>query len=145
MRSFTEYVDGHTLDPSERDLRMMFQAQAMARGHESGGTYDMAAMWVKGSRRAVGTNKLTDPAILKSQIYDYRCGMHAELAMWYYNRERIFGGTVYVAGKLNSSGSEMTNTAPCIYCASIIDLAGVRFVVYCKDGEVVKSRPKELY
>lgn len=131
------------LEITNKDESMMSHAQTIANAHCSGGTYNMAAVWVKSKPKATGTNKLSHPATKENPSYPEMCGMHAELDLWRKNGH-IAGGTVYVAGTIEQSGNEMPNTKPCVYCAAVLYLAGVRFVVYRKDGEIAKTRPSEI-
>lgn len=129
---------------TNKDRALIAHAQAVANGHSSGGSYNMAAVWARSKPLVTGTNKLHLPARYESTIYPRECGLHAELDL--FRRSRLItGGTVYVAGALESSGSEMPNTKPCIYCATILDAAFVRWVVYRSDGEVAKARPEGIY
>lgn len=135
-------VDEH-LTVYKSDKRYYDVALGLARLHSSGGTYNMACVWNKGQWRETGYNRLDSPAHLKSDIYPEPCGIHAELNLWT-KYKRLRGGTVYVAGILDTSRSTMSNTQPCVYCAALLQSSGVRNAVYMLNGVLVKSRVEGL-
>lgn len=95
----------------------------------------MAAMWMKGSRMAVGFNRVLRKASTLSGLYRELCGVHCELDLC--RRADLWGGTVYVAGMLRS-GNPMRNTRPCDVCMEI--LWGVNHVVFFEAGKVRKEK-----
>ena len=98
----------------------------------------MLARWVKGSRSAIGKNRLNRPAATVTDVYPDICGIHAELNLFHNSSFR--GGTVYIAGAKQRSGTTMLNTHPCEYCMAIMIAAGVRSVVFYKEGIPSKIR-----
>lgn len=112
--------------------------------HSSGGTFNVMARWIKGSRQLTGFNALTRPALTVDDSYPQTCGIHAELDLYRRGREVLGGGVVYIGGSRQQSRSIMSNTQPCVYCAAILDSCNVRFVVYRFDERAVISRPGDL-
>lgn len=129
---------------SVKDARIFHRAQELAYDHRSGGQWNMVAIWRKGGRHFYGFNRLDRPAAPISDIYPEICGQHAELDLYRKHPENLGGGTVYVAGAHDSSGTLIESTRPCKYCAAILDASNVRFVVYRQDGYLIKARPKDL-
>lgn len=94
--------------------------------HNSGGSFHVLA----GTRQGVvGKNYITKPA--PSHFPD-TCGRHAEIHLL--KRTDLKRETVYVVGR-NASGNVMRTTRPCEYCMSELVEAGVRRLVYFKDGK----------
>lgn len=112
------------------DLRKYWTLVGTTRSHCSGGSYSMIAMWSKGSRVAVGKNRLDRLAHTLDNGYPEISGVHAELDLWRLNTDGLRGGTVYIAGTLSGTKSAMTNTRPCKYCVPILMQLGVRHVVF---------------
>lgn len=129
---------------SSKDISLLHLADQQASTHNSGGSYDMVALLAKSKPVAFGFNSLSNPAILKSSIYPEMCGMHAELDLWRQCPEDMKGGSVYVAGRATKSTNMMANTTPCVYCAAILTLAGVRHIICYSDNNVIKTAPQRL-
>lgn len=104
----------------------------------------MTAMWSKGKWIEVGNNELFRPANTIMADYPDICGVHAELDLCFSmtegNYDNMRGGTVYVLGKKASSGNLMSTTKPCIYCAAVLRLTRVRYLVYFDQGRMVKVK-----
>lgn len=128
---------------SQKDLVMLSRALRRAQRHDSGGSYSMAALAVRGKPHATGLNTLNEHAASKSEIYPEFCTTHAELNLWS-KHPHLRGYTVYVAGIYSVSGNTMLNTKPCVYCAALLKAAGVKYVVYYRNGRPVKSDPESL-
>ena len=128
--------------PSVREMEMLNDLAVVSKLHESGGSYNMVAMYVKNSHREYGYNRLDRLATTVSDIYPDVFGMHAELDL-YRKIGRKVGGTVIIAGT-RQTGSKMFNSRPCCYCATILDLAGIRWAIYYDDGKPIKARVSEL-
>jgi len=126
------------------DLRKYWTLVGTTRSHCSGGSYSMIAMWSKGSRVAVGKNRLDRLAHTLDNGYPEISGVHAELDLWRLNTDGLRGGTVYIAGTLSGTKSAMTNTRPCKYCVPILMQLGIRHVVFSLDSEVTKCRVTDL-
>lgn len=129
---------------SSRDANYLDRALALAHDHSSGGTYDMVALWVKGSRQLTGLNRLDRPAITISEHYPNICGMHAELELYRRFPTSLRGGTLYVAGKLSNTSSPMSSTMPCKYCTPLMHSCGVRNFVFFLNQTVIKCTPEQL-
>lgn len=127
---------------SAREAEMLHDLSIISRVHESGGSYNMVAMYMKNSHREYGYNRLNRMANTVSDIYPDIFGMHAELDLYRKIGKKV-GGTVFIAGT-RQSGSKMLNSRPCCYCATILDLAGIRWVIYYDDGIPTKTRVSEL-
>ncbi len=132
---------------TEKDKSYMRQAQQFANNHDSGSTYDMVAMYAKGSLRLLGGNQLNRPANTISELYPDWRGVHAELDLWLtihkMDRE-IRGGTVYVAGKKSQSKICLSTTKPCVYCAAILVSTKINFVVFYHDRTIKKMKVSDL-
>lgn len=128
--------------PSVREAEMLNDLMVTSRLHESGGSYNMISMYVKNSHREYGFNRLKRLASTVSDIYPEVFGMHAELDL-YRKMGRRSGGTVFIAGTRNN-GSKMVNSRPCCYCATILDLAGIRWAIYYENGVPTKAKISEL-
>lgn len=115
----------------------------MALEHNSGGSYNMFAIWVKGSQVKIGKNALKRAAKAESELYPEICGFHAELDL-YRQHPEMRGGTLYVAGRKNRSNAIMLNTKPCEYCSALLAGTRVNWVVYLKNGIFVKNRIDSL-
>jgi deoxycytidylate deaminase len=138
------YKDGDSFEvPSISEYGILENLCRSASDHNSGGSYDMLAMWVKGSKWIQGRNRLDRPAYTIDPSYPEVCGVHAELDLWH-KADSLNGGTVYIAGRRNNSGTIMTNTRPCIYCSAILIETGVRYAVFYVDGEPRKMRVSNL-
>src|SRR5260221_14043259 len=83
------------LAPSRKDFAQIARVQADAYEHTSYGTFNMLALWVKGSVFAYGYNYLKRPANKINNAYGTICGLHAELDL--YRKYNIKGGTVFIA------------------------------------------------
>lgn len=110
---------------------------AKALEHSSGGTYDMAAMIVRGKTQIIGYNRLDDPASRHSDGYKPLHGRHAEQHVKQLCDKRrldMAAGTLYVVGfrKVN----QMWNTYPCDMCRNWLD---VKHVVYFSEGALKKE------
>lgn len=132
-----------TLFVTKRDIARLSSVQLRVQHHSSLGSYDMLAMFADGCLRAYGYNKLKRAAQTISSTYPEELGVHAELDLYRMLPEGK-GGTVYVAGKLASSGSPMNNTRPCAYCSAILYEFGVSYVVYLQDGLPAKATTRSL-
>lgn len=135
------------LEPSKADIVKLLKVTEMTRYHNSGGSYDMIAML--GSPRIWGYNRLRRPASTISDTYPEDFGVHAELDLYRKmgmnpSNPSSYSGTVYIAGKLNSSGSFMTNTMPCTYCVAILRECGITNVVFYFDGMPAKANLRTL-
>lgn len=128
--------------PTKKQYGLLADVQSDVYHHNSGGSFNMMAVWNKGSVWATGKNDLYRSASNFSDIYPEMCGIHAELDIQRNNN--IKGGTIYIAGYHESSGSPLANTRPCRYCATILDLEKVRWVVYYSNGVAVKAMTREL-
>lgn len=137
-------IPENTLYLTNDDLRKYWTLVATTRNHNSGGSYSMIAMWSKGSRIAVGKNRLDRLANTLDNGYPEISGVHAELDLWRLNTGGLKGGTVYIAGTLSGTKSAMTNTRPCRYCVPILAQLGVRHVVFMLNSEVTKCRVTDL-
>lgn len=103
----------------------------------------MLACHVKGSRFATGKNELKrSGSTMDSSFVNPLVGVHAELCL--YANNSIRGGTVFIVGVRSKSGTPLSTTRPCNYCAAILDAAKVRFVVYMQDGIATKCSPTFL-
>lgn len=109
--------------------------------HVSGCSYEMAAMWVKGSRYIVGKNRLTSPAHLKHPHYPKIHGRHCETHVVLLAPERLRGGTLYITGVRSSRNrNQMLTTKPCKHCMKVILTdTDIRTLVYWHEGEMVKE------
>lgn len=109
--------------------------------HRSGCSYEMAAVYIKGKRRIIGKNRLTNPAHLKHEIYPKIAGMHAELAAVLQSTTHLKGGTLYVTGvRATRSRNQMLNTRPCKYCMHVLlTSTDINSIVFFKDGIMVKE------
>lgn len=103
----------------------------------------MLAIWNKGSMWSRGRNRLGRRAHTIDSSYPNILGQHAELDLFRTNPD-MRGGTVWVAGCHERSGSTLDRTRPCMYCASILSAANVRFVVYFENGTPTKCSPRSL-
>jgi tRNA(Arg) A34 adenosine deaminase TadA len=129
--------------PSSSEFNTLKSLSIESKGHDSGGSYDMIALWVKGSNYIRGFNRLNRAASTIDISYPDVCGVHAELDLWR-KSDGIKGGTIYIAGKRNSSGTFMTNTRPCIYCSALLMESGVRYAVFYSDGLPSKIKVSNL-
>lgn len=127
---------------SHDDVATLERVDVMCVDHSSGGSYDMAAMWCKGSRAVTGVNRLHRKASTITGGYPEVCGQHAELNLWANGIHR--GGVVYVAGRLAGSGARMMSTVPCVYCAALLTQSGVRRIVCFVLGEAMTAPPRML-
>lgn len=129
--------------PSLSEVATLHRLANSAYSHESGGTYDMVAYWIKGSHLIAGYNRLDRPAMTIHDDYPDILGVHAELDL-YRRAKSLKGGTVFIAGKINKSGSRMRNTRPCAYCSVILHECGVKNVVYYNNGSPAKASVSDL-
>lgn len=141
MIPYRDINDTHVPDLADRG-RLIF-AKDDSDIHCSGGSFDMVCHYRKHSRLYIGYNKLDRPAITIDDQYPEFCGVHAELDL-FRRHKNLDGGTIYIAGKLAKTGTMMPNTQPCIYCATILNEAGVKNAVFYEDGVPVKMPIKEL-
>lgn len=127
---------------TKRDLR---EIQSLLEEVETSGcAYDMAASWVKGKKRIVGVNRLSDPAMLKHKDYSVFHGRHAELHVYIQGFKSLGfplkGGTLYITGVRATNSNLMNNTAPCDRCRKIItEETKIKYLVYWLDGKLVKE------
>lgn len=141
---WTRYADPQSvIKPSRKDIETLSKSFGLVRDHDSGGSYSMAAVLRKSKPKAVGYNSLFSPAVLKNDTYPELCGVHAELNLWMQYPD-MGGATVYITGVISKSRNLMTNTMPCIYCASLMQAAGARYVVCYVDSKIIKVRTSEL-
>jgi hypothetical protein len=125
------------LKVSKADVAILHRIREASLGHISGGSYNMVAKWVKGSRSALGFNKLDRRATTINDAYPEICGVHAELDL-FYKLPPVKGGTVYIAGSRAKTHTYMPNTSPCIYCKTILAETYVRYIVFYNDNIPVK-------
>lgn len=130
------------ITPTKRDYTFFARTQLAAVQHSSGGSFDMVALYVKGSTHSWGFNKLRRSAAVTDSTYPEIMGMHAELDL--YRRSIKSSGTVYIAGNHHKSGTPLVNSGPCLYCAAILKAACVRYVVFVYKGVIVKTSPVSL-
>lgn len=122
---------------SKAEIATLDRVREISLDHISGGSYNMVAKWVKGSRSALGFNKLDRRATTINDAYPEICGVHAELDL-FYKLPPVKGGTVYVAGSRARTSTFMPNTAPCIYCKTILAETYVRYIIFYNDDIPVK-------
>lgn len=134
---------GKLIRPTENEINFLLRLFWEAKHHSSGGSYNMLAAWVRRSQRVIGRNELVRPANTISNDYPDICGVHAELNLWHKHKD-LKGGTVYLAGRRSNSGTEMSNTACCIYCASLLAATGVKNVIFVFDEKFAKTNPINL-
>lgn len=125
------------LKVSKADIITLEKLREISLEHMSGGSYNMVAKWVKGSRSALGYNKLDRRATTINDAYPEICGVHAELDL-FYKLPPVKGGTVYVAGSRAKTMTFMPNTSPCIYCKTILAETYVRYIVFYNNDKPVK-------
>jgi len=118
---------------SANDISILEKLSLDSKDHSSGGSYNMLARWIKGSRVITGKNRLDRPACTMNDDYPDICGVHAELDL-FYRLPPVKGGTLYIAGSRAKTGVKMPNTSPCIYCHTIIRETNVRYIVYYNAG-----------
>lgn len=129
---------------TNRDIQNLTKAIDLALDHNSGGSYNMIALWVKGSNVVVGNNILKRPAYPQNDTYPEICGFHAELDLYKKMGNTMRGGTVYVGGRKARSNSIMINTKPCIYCANLLHETNTNWVVYIYNNQFTKTRIENL-
>lgn len=122
---------------TKTDLVTLNKLTEMSLDHISGGSYNMVAKWVKGSRSTYGYNKLDRRASTMDNAYPDVCGVHAELDL-FYRMPTIKGGTVYIAGSRARTHTLMPNTSPCLYCKALLAETYVRYVVFFDSGKPIK-------
>jgi hypothetical protein len=122
---------------SRSDIIILEKLRETSLDHMSGGSYNMVAKWVKGSRSALGFNKLDRRATTINDAYPEICGVHAELDL-FYKLPPVKGGTVYVAGSRARTLTFMPNTSPCIYCKTILAETYVRYIVFYNNNQPIK-------
>lgn len=122
---------------SRSDIVILEKLRETSLDHISGGSYNMVAKWVKGSRSALGFNKLDRRATTINDAYPDICGVHAELDL-FYKLPPVKGGTVYIAGSRARTLTFMPNTSPCIYCKTILAETYVRYIVFYNNNYPVK-------
>lgn len=127
------------------EASLINQAVEGAMDHQSGGSYNMVALWGWRSMRKAGFNDLHRSALTISDTYPPICGVHAELDLWRVAKGRrgsagggLAGGTVAVVGFRARSGALMLNTKPCDYCAALLSQCQVKNVLFALDGEFRK-------
>ena len=125
------------LEITKGDINILGKLSEQSLHHKSGGSYNMLAKWVKGSRSHLGLNRLTRRANTMDETYPEICGVHAELDL-FYRTPSLKGGTVYIAGTRNKTKTQMPNTSPCIHCKALLAEAYVRYVVFYSDNEPIK-------
>lgn len=128
---------------TNRDQIYLTKAIDLALDHSSGGSYNMVALWVKGSNVIAGNNILKRLARHENETYPEICGFHAELDL-YKKSPNMRGGTIYVGGRKRTSNSIMINTKPCEYCATLLMTTKVNWVVYLHKSRFIKNRIDEL-
>lgn len=129
---------------SSNDIAILEKLSQDSAEHSSGGSYNMLARWIKGSRVVTGKNRLDRPASTMNDDYPDICGVHAELDL-FYRLPPIKGGTLYIAGSRAKTGAKMPNTSPCIYCHTIIRETNVRYIVYYNEGKAIKMPIVKYY
>lgn len=136
---YDDILDELTIDlrVSKADVTILEKLREISLEHSSGGSYNMIAKWVKGSRSALGFNKLDRRATTINDAYPEICGVHAELDL-FYKLPPVKGGTVYIAGSRAKTSTYMPNTSPCIYCKTILAETYVRYIVFYNDDVPVK-------
>lgn len=143
--SFSEYRmlrhDGEPVSNSDREL--LLYSNSLSKAHTSGGSYNMVAVWAKGSRRVIGTNSVGRLAETIGGPYPPMTGVHAELDLVHKPPHGLSRGTVYIGGWL-STGNKMARTQPCIYCAEMLVQARVKYVVFSIDQYIMKFSPNSL-
>lgn len=132
----TDQID-HNFKVSRSDILILEKLRETSLDHVSGGSYNMVAKWVKGSRSALGFNKLDRRATTINEAYPEICGVHAELDL-FYKLPPVKGGTVYVAGSRARTHTPMPNTSPCIYCKTILAETYVRYIVFYENNQPIK-------
>jgi len=133
----TSAKDNIGLKVSKAEILTLDKLREQSLEHVSGGSYNMVAKWVKGSRSALGYNKLDRRATTINDAYPDICGVHAELDL-FYKLPPVKGGTVYVAGSRARSLTYMPNTSPCIYCKTILAETYVRYIVFYNNDIPIK-------
>lgn len=128
--------------PSDSEIATLLKVQWDSQFHESGGSYNMIARWVKASHVVIGRNNLYRPANTIDVAYPDICGVHAELDL-FNKKKSLRGGIVYIAGR-RYNGSEMPNTMPCRYCSAILGASGVRHIVFFSEGIPMKVSTNDL-
>lgn len=139
LNNHNESIEILTLDLqiTKNDVNILEKLAEQSLDHISGGSYNMLAKWVKGSRSHIGINQLSRRASTMDDNYPDVCGVHAELDL-FYKVPPVKGGTVYIAGTRARTKTKMPNTSPCIYCKTILAEAYVRYVVFYKNGKPIK-------
>lgn len=102
----------------------------------------MAACWIKGKRRIIGRNRLTDPARLKRSYYTEIHGRHCELHVVLKSQwlgQSLKGGTLYVTGVRSKNGRLMSTTEPCRHCRKLIAETQIKYLVYWRDHTLIKE------
>lgn len=129
---------------SNREVRILNQLQQIAIDHQSGGSFNMVCVAVKGNGRMYGFNKLKRKATTIDESYPELAGQHAELDVYSRYRDALRGTTVFVAGSHAKNGNPLSTTRCCKYCSAILDAAEVKAVIYLQDSIPVKTSPKQL-
>lgn len=104
----------------------------------------MAALMLNPKPIDMGFNNLFSPAQLKYSVYPEISGMHAELQVCIDNPSNTKDSSIYIAGRIISSGSKMTSTLPCHICAEFLVEKQVRWVYAYHKTRPIKIRPEDL-
>lgn len=119
---------------SARDQKLYTQAMKLAELSECDSRH--GAIVARGSNvLSMGINKYkTHPVSRRYSGFD-GCSVHAEQRALILARGDVRGCTLYSARANGSKASK-----PCVMCAELMRDAGIRFVVYFSDGEIIRER-----
>ncbi len=129
---------------TKRDQFLITMAIDLAGNHSSGGSYNMVALWAKGSNIRIGYNELYRQANRTSQIYPEICGTHAELDLYRRMGADMRGGRLYVGGRKQSNNAIMMNTKPCVYCAQLLSTTKTNWIIYIDNTTFTKNKVEDL-